>query len=221
MRFVILLLLVAATSSLASSSSSSSPAPAPFPSSASSSSSSPTSFQSSSSSSSSYNGNNPAFPGCYTCPAITQCPTYPDNTTYPAFSLHATTSAAADASACNLITSDILVEVTEHAPTPQCAATIGGLACFGAFTQGFNCSQVISPLWPAMCRNGTSCLDADGQAFVEESELCSNIQAFLNRPTAIASSTGSGKLNAGARQISSCVAWVLVVVTMALAVFAY
>ena len=216
MRLVLLLLLVATTRSLAFSSSSS-PAPALF----SSSSSLPTSFlsSSSSSSSSSYNGNDAAFPGCYTCPAITQCPTYPDNTTYPAFSLHATTSAAADASACNLITSDILVEVTQHAPTPACAATIGGLACFGAFTQGFNCSQLISPLWPAMCQNGTSCLNADGQAFVEESELCTNIQAFLNRPTAIASSTAGGRLNEGSRVAGSSVAWAVVVVAMALAIF--
>ena len=192
-----LFLLTSAQSSSSSSSSTASPA---FSSSSSSSFSSP----SSSSSSSFYNGNEPFFPGCYSCPPITQCPTYPNTSIYPAFAIHTTTSASADSVSCNIVTSDILVEVTQHAPTNACIAAIGALACFGAFVQSGNCSQLIDPSYPAMCANATACLDATGQAFVQQSKLCTDIQSFLNRPVAIpAVGSSGGNLNSARRASST------------------
>ena len=158
-----------------------------------------------------YTGNEPQFPGCYSCPPITQCPTYPNTSIYPAFSVHATSSASADATSCNLITNDILIEVTQHAPTNACVAAIGQLACFGAFVQSGNCSQLIDPSYPAMCMNATACLDADGQAFVTQSQLCTNIQAFLNRPTAISiGSTGPSNAAGGAASATLAIAALII-----------
>ena len=115
-----------------------------------------------SSSSSFYTGNEPTYPGCYLCPAITQCPPFPNTTVYPAFSITATTSASTDAASCNAITNDILVEVIQYASSNSCVEAIGYLACYGSLYQQLNCNHPISPQWPALCENYTSCLEPAG-----------------------------------------------------------
>ena len=165
-----------------------------------SSSSSPTSSYASTSSSF-YSGNEPAYPGCYLCPAITQCPPFPNTTVYPAFSIVATSSASQDAASCNAVTADILIEVTQYAPTNSCLEAIGFLACYGALYQQLDCLHPVSPAWPALCENYTSCLLPAGQAFITQAGLCTNISAFLNRPVSIGGagiSSSSGSLGSGA-----------------------
>ena len=168
---------------------------------------------SASSSSSFYSGNEPSFPGCYLCPAITQCPTFPNTSIYPAFSIFATTSLAADAASCNAITLDILVEVTQYAPTNSCIEQIGALACYGSLTQQLNCHQPVAPEWPALCENYTSCLELAGQAFIAQAGLCTNITGFLNRPTTIqAGSSGSLSSSSSTGAVATAVSSVSTVV---------
>lgn len=172
----------------------------------------------SSSSSVSYNGNEPTYPGCYLCPAITQCPPFSNTTIYPAFSIVATTSASADATSCNAITNDILTEVTQYATTNSCIEAVGYLACYGSLYQELDCHHPISPQWPALCENYTSCLEPAGQAFINRAGLCTNISEFLNRPTSIqtssssSSSTGttsSGAMNRAVRRFDDWLATII------------
>ena len=189
----LLLLHVLAAHGQTSSSSSSTVAAATL---ASSSSASVSSSAFSPSSSSFYAGNEPSYPGCYLCPAITQCPPFPNTTIYPAFSIVATTSAAADAASCGAITSDILVEVTQYATSNSCVEAIGYLACFGSLSQQLDCHQPVSPVWPALCENYTACLEPAGQAFIQQAGLCTNITAFLNRPVGIQPGSSSTSTSA-------------------------
>ena len=198
MLFITMLLmcLCAVRAQTSFSSSSASAAPLSFSSSVS----TATSFYGSSSSSF-YNGNEPSYPGCYLCLAITQCPPFPNTTIYPAFSITATTSASVDAASCNAITNDILTEVTQYATSNSCVEAIGYLACYGSLYQELNCNHSISPQWPALCENYTACLEPAGQAFIAQAGLCTNISAFLNRPTSIqasSSSSSTGTMSSGA-----------------------
>lgn len=168
---------------------------------------------------SSSTGTSGACAAASACPELVFCAGFNFTRPFPTFATHASGSPVADQSRCGTAVADIGNIAMSYTPSDQCQSQVLALMCQWATSQAGDCNfNWASNGYVSACSTAMQCLTTEGQQFVNQTGLCTNMQMFLDRPPVSSSSTGSsgGGGNGARGQYSFVSVAALLVVTATL-----